>query len=170
VANKNLYEVLEVVPAASAETIETQYQSLLKRLAGKTHRGTASDLERMALEEAHRTLINPELRKRYDARIAPPVAVHPSMEQGAPSWLARNRRMLLLFGLLAVCGFGYLRHVEDERVAELRVMRDRQALAERQQQAKLAEEARAKAEAEQPPARPEQLVPVKAEEPPAKQQ
>ena len=152
-AKKNLYEVLEVVPDASPETIEAQYRALLERLAGKTQRGSSTDLERMALEEAHRTLINPELRRRYDARIAPQVAVHPSMEAAAQPWLARNRRLLLLFGLFAVCGFGYYRHAQDERAAEARAMRERQAVVERQQQAMLAEEARLKAEAEEPPAK-----------------
>ena len=154
-AKKNLYEVLEIVPEASPETIEASYRGLLERLAGRTHRGLSTDLERMALEEAHRTLSNPDLRKRYDGRIAAPVAVHPSMEQAQESWLARNRRMLLLFVLFAVCGFGYHRHAEEERAAEARAMRDRQAVVERQQQAALAEEARLKAEAEQPPAKTE---------------
>jgi DnaJ-class molecular chaperone len=154
VAKKNLYEVLETVSNASAETIETQYLALLERLAGRTQRGSSTDLERMALEEAHRTLINPELRRRYDARIAAPAAVHPGMEAPVQSWFERNRRLLLLFGLFAVCGFGYHRHAQEERAAEARVMRERQAVVERQQQAMLAEEARLKAEAaEQPPAK-----------------
>jgi curved DNA-binding protein CbpA len=150
VAKKNLYEVLETVPNAEPEVIEAQYRTLLERLAGRTYRGHPSDLERMALEEAHRTLINPELRKRYDARIAPPMALHPSMEADAQPWLARHRRLLLLFALFAVCGFGYHRHAEEERAAELRADRERQAAAARQQQAALAEESRLKAEAEQP--------------------
>lgn len=149
-AKKNLYEVLETVPNASAETIEAQYLALLERLAGRTLRGNSTELERMALEEAHRTLINPELRKRYDARIAP-AAVHPGMETAEESWFARNRRLMLLFALFAVCGFGYHRHAQEERAAEARAARERQAVIERQQQAMLAEEARLKAEAAEPP-------------------
>jgi curved DNA-binding protein CbpA len=152
VAKKNLYEVLETVPNASPETIEAQYRALLERLAGRTYRGNASDLERMALEEAHRTLSNPEQRKRYDARISQPVAIHPSMEADAQPWLARNRRMLLLFVLFAVCGFGYHRHQQEERAAEARALQEQQAAAARRHQAVLAEQARVNAEAEQPPA------------------
>lgn len=151
-AKRNLYEVLEIVPNASPETIEAAYRTFLERLAGRTQRGNSTDLERMALEEAYRTLSHAELRKRYDARIAP-VAVHPGMETAAQSWLARNRRLLLLFGLFAVCGFGYHRHAEEERAAEARATRERQAVVERQQQAMLAEQARLKAESEQPPAK-----------------
>jgi hypothetical protein len=130
VANRNLYEVLETVPNASAETIESQYRVLMERLAGRTNRGHATELERMALEEAHRTLINPELRRRYDARITAAPAVHPSME--APeSWLARNRRILLLFVLFAVCAWGYHQKTLQEQAAEARAQREREAIAAR---------------------------------------
>ena len=129
-SKRNLYEVLEVTPQAAPEVIEAQYQALMQRLIGRTNRGHATDLERMALEEAHRTLTNPELRRRYDARIAAPAPVHPSMEV-RESWLSRNRRMLLLFALLAVCAYGYRQHLEAERAAEVRAQREREAVAAR---------------------------------------
>ena len=142
VSKRNLYEVLEVTPQAAPEVIEAQFQALMQRLINRTNRGHATDLERMALEEAHRTLTNPELRRRDDARITAPAPVHPSMEV-RESWFSRNRRMLLLFALLAVCAYGYRQHLEAERAAEVRAQRERDAIAARNVAAAAAQAAQA---------------------------
>jgi curved DNA-binding protein CbpA len=145
---QNLYEVLEVTHNASSETIESAYRTLIA-----ARRGTGSDTsgQRIALEEAYRTLSHPESRKRYDAkRTGVPIApIQPivSSSDDRP-WLARNRGLLILIALFAIGGYGYHKHTQSERAAIAKALQAKEELLAKQQTAQ-EDEARRRAETEQ---------------------
>lgn len=126
---KTLYEVLEVAQTASHETIEAAYRTLserVKRRAVLDPQGAA--LMGTALEEAYRTLSNDDLRRRYDARIAPrPVITATSAVDDRP-WIVRNWIFLLVLAVASSAAFGYYRHVEKEKAAIAKALREKEEL------------------------------------------
>lgn len=125
--------MLEVGHNASVETIDAAYRALSARVRerqGQDPRGAA--LARTALEEAYRTLSSEHLRRRYDLRIgvAPASALAVPDERG---WFARNSAWLVLSGLVAVSAYGYHRHVQNDRAAAARELKEKEELIARQQ-------------------------------------
>jgi hypothetical protein len=145
---KNLYEVLEVARNASLETIEAAYRALGARLNARSDPG--AKIQRLALEEAYRTLSHPELRRRYDSRLPSRAAVLPvdALLEDTRPWPVRHAAPLIVLALLAVGGYGYYRHVENERAAIAQALREKEALLEQQRVAR-EEEAQRSADAEQ---------------------
>jgi curved DNA-binding protein CbpA len=66
VQNRDLYETLEVSPAASQETIEHMFRYLAQRYHPDRDTGDADRFDEVV--QAYRTLKEPEKRAAYDAR------------------------------------------------------------------------------------------------------
>jgi curved DNA-binding protein CbpA len=131
-ATKTLYQVLEVAQSATPGTIDAAFRAISARLrvrAGRDPEGAA--VFRIALEEAYRTLSSEELRKRYDATLAPrPLAVEYVAEER--SWISRNAFLLIVIGMALGGGYAYHRQVEKDRAAAANVLREKEELLARQ--------------------------------------
>jgi hypothetical protein len=131
-ATKTLYQVLEVAQAATPGTIDAAFRAISARVrvrAARDPEGAA--LFRIALEEAYRTLSSDELRKRYDATLAPrPLAVEYVTDER--SWMARNAFLLIVIGVALAGGYGYHGHVQKERAAAAQLLRDKEEILDRQ--------------------------------------
>lgn len=67
VHNRDLYEILEISPNASQETIERMYRHFAQRY--HPDRGSTSDVDRFhQIVEAYGTLKDPDSRAAYDSR------------------------------------------------------------------------------------------------------
>jgi len=67
---KTHYELLQVLPTASTKIIKAAYLSLVKDCHPDLNPGDIHALEMSkALNEAYRTLMDPQLRKKYDQSI-----------------------------------------------------------------------------------------------------
>ncbi len=141
---KTLYEVLEVAKNASPETIEAAHKAITARLRIREERDpNGAALARTAVYEAYTTLSSPELRRRYDARLAN-VPVYGHAEPREPSSAAR----WVALGVVAVAlagGYAYYGRVEKQRIAAEKALQAHEALLAKQREEK-EEAARQKAE------------------------
>jgi DnaJ-like protein len=141
---KTLYEVLEVAQSASPETIDAAYKTLSARLRARDPRDPeGAAVFRMALEDAYRTLSSEQLRKRYDARIAPGhFQPFPELAFDERPWITRHAAMLLVLGILALAGYGYHSHVKKEQAAVAKALQEKEELLAQQKAAREASERR----------------------------
>jgi curved DNA-binding protein CbpA len=152
---KTLYQVLEVSETASVETIEAAYRAISERLkqrAARDPQGAA--LMVTALEEAYRTLSNNDLRRRYDARIAPQPSIPAASTVDDRPWIVRNWVVMLLLAFATVSAYGYHRHIQKEKAAIAKALREKEELVAKQ---KAEQEERERLQAEAQDARRKQL-------------
>jgi hypothetical protein len=151
-ATKTLYDVLEVAPAASPEIIATAYQAKCARIKAQAASDPdAAAMLRAALDEAYKTLSNPDLRKRYDGKLAvrEKSAVPSLLIEEEPSWFSRNAVSLIVVGALLGGGYLYYRHVQAEKAAAEKLLREKEErLAKEQAEREAMERQQAEAEAE----------------------
>lgn len=109
-----LYDILEVSPAASAETIAANFKRLqgtFGTLAANGDEGATNQM--IALKEAYRTLSDPGRRQRYDDGLA----VRTSTIDASPSGTGGSFKWVVLIIALGVIGFATQKHfAEQERV------------------------------------------------------
>lgn len=151
-STKTFYEVLEVARNASAEMIATAYRVKCDRIKSEALRNPdATAVLRAAADEAYKTLSNPELRKRYDQKIAlreQAAAELSALADGRP-WAARHAFILILVTTCAVGGYLYYRHVQAERIAAQKLLMEKEEkLAKAQAERERLEREQAAAEAE----------------------
>jgi len=142
VADKTLYDVLEVSAAASPEVIRAAYQRLSEKFDPDRPENAGNSALRMqhdAVKEAFLALANPEKRKLYDARLVRGRAVLENVQVVEPFWTVPK---VIVAGLVlvVVAGFYYSHQKEQARLAR--------AEAERQIAVAKAKEAQEKARAE----------------------
>ena len=131
---KTLYEVLEVAQRASPETIDVAYKALSARLRERQNRDPdGAAIARTALEEAYRTLSNEPLRRRYDNDLAIGSHSPVSYEIDERSWITRNALWLIIAGAAAVAAYGYHGHVQKERAAAAKQLRENEERIARQE-------------------------------------
>jgi len=140
VADKTLYDILEVSSGASPEIIKAAYERLSAKYGAAAQTDPQAKIFGDAVQEAFLTLNNPSLRSAYDAKLAARTrAAFTNVQVVEPFWTVP--RMIVLSIVLIVGGGLYYKHKQTEaRIAA------EQAIAEAQ--AKEAIE-KAKAEAEQ---------------------
>ncbi len=100
-AGKTLYEILGVAKGAAPEVVTAAYGAQREKIGkGPKNEGTAA--LSLAVEEAYRTLGNPQLRAAYDRKLLgmAPVRVVAAAPVDERSWLARN--LISIFVLLCV--------------------------------------------------------------------
>ncbi len=132
-----LYDLLEVSQSASSEAITASYRRLhaaLSRTADSNDQDATNRL--IALREAYDVLSNPGQRERYDQRLHarqndPAIATEVDSARLWP-------KLLLLAGLLGLCGVGYSKYQSDQERARLE--RERIALSEKRLQAAVEQE------------------------------
>lgn len=144
-AEKSLYDVLEVSASASPEMIRVAYQRLSEKFdpdhpenAGKP----AARMQQDAVKEAFLTLGNPEKRKLYDAKLVRGRAVLENVQVVEPFWTIPR---MLVAGVVLVVAAGFYHSHQKEQARLARVEAERQIAAAK---AKEAEE-KARAEIEQ---------------------
>lgn len=139
---KTLYDLLEVSPHASHDTIEISYRRLAELLDPDIEANRYNPDARTSfnlLKEAYVTLSNPARRQAYDNRLQDSIRFE-RVEYVEPFW---NKTKLLAATLLIVVGgVLYSKHLSDQE--RTRVLRE-QAIAEQKRaeamaQAKIAEE------------------------------
>lgn len=146
-AGKNLYEILEVARNATPEMISTAYRLQCERI--KTLALANADLgaaQRLAVDEAFRTLSDPSSRGRYDLKLlqmADPGAMALAIAD-EPSWLARNWSWIALLAALAAGAghFYYTSQREKQEKAQIaRQLAEKEAALRAEQQKVAAEQA-----------------------------
>ena len=147
-AAKNLYEILEVAQNATPETIEAAYQSICARLRKRAERDAAgAAVLQSALDEAYRTLSNPDQRKRYDIKlVSRSIPIAPAVDDRP--WLVRHAFALIILGVSLASGYGYHRHVQSERAAAEARLREQEVLLAKQKAERDEEERRQAANAQ----------------------
>lgn len=141
-AGKNLYEILEVGPNATAEMVSAAYRFQCERLeVAKRDPETAAVL-RQAVDEAYHTLSNPHARGRYDLKIRQPVFVASAVTIDDSSWFARNWMWLtIVVAIVGGGGYFYDRNKKERMAAEQKLAEQKGAL-ERERAERAAEDAR----------------------------
>jgi curved DNA-binding protein CbpA len=119
VAEKTLYDILEVSETASDEAIRAAYERLFNRLATDAERerpDSDASLRFIAVREAVLTLGDPQKRARYDRRLRTEWLA----PQPAPFWkLSRAVPLLLCVALVA----SYLYHDRRQQQALLELQK-----------------------------------------------
>lgn len=138
-AAKTLYEVLEVAQSATPETIEAAYKSISARLRVRAERDReGAAILQTAVDDAYRTLSNPELRKRYDAsRAAPrpqPIYAVEVVEDERP-WFIRYAVPLIALAIAITGGYFYQSHAKEQRALAETHKREREEYLARQKAA-----------------------------------
>lgn len=152
---KSLYDLLEVSPTASQDSIAVSYRRLHAKFAelqsGSDNEDATNQL--IALREAYSTLSNPERRAAYDEKLTARATVEQSQD-GEPRSYAK---LLVLLALIGACGFGYARYQSNQaqqaalerekaaaevRLAEIEAQRERERLAQERHAARQEESQR----------------------------
>ena len=134
-ADKTLYDVLEVSATASSESIRAAYE----RLSGKfdpdrpENAGNAAvRIQHDAVKEAFLALGNAEKRKLYDAKLARSRNVLENVQVVEPFWTL-PKLIVAVLALVVMGGFYYSHQKENARLA--RVEAERQIAAARAKEA-----------------------------------
>ncbi len=152
---KSLYDLLEVSPTASQDSIAVSYHRLHAKFAELQSSSDNEDAtnQLIALREAYSTLSNPERRAAYDEKLAARATVEQSQD-GEPRSYAK---LLVLLALIGACGFGYARYqsnlaqqatldrekaAAEVRLAEIEAQRERERLAQERHAARQEESQR----------------------------
>lgn len=152
---KSLYDLLEVSPSASPESIAVSYRRLHAQFAETQSSSDNEDATNhlIALREAYTTLSNPERRAAYDRKLAARASPEQQQDVKPPSYT----RVLLLLAVIGACGFGYARYQSTQaqkaalereqaaaevRRAEIEAQRERERLERESHAARLAESQR----------------------------
>lgn len=152
---KSLYDLLEVSPTASQDSIAVSYRRLHAKFAELQSSSDNEDAtnQLIALREAYSTLSNPERRAAYDEKLAARATVEQSQD-GEPRSYAK---LLVLLALIGACGFGYARYqsnlaqqaalerekaAAEVRLAEIEAQRERERLAQERHAARQEESQR----------------------------
>ena len=109
-ASKTLYDILEVSPEASSDSIRAAYERLSATVPKAGSPDT--DLRAMAMSEAFLTLSDPGRRAQYDKRLSMQLQPVPYTEVVDPFWTAGKLIGLAL--VLIVGGSFYYRYQRDE--------------------------------------------------------
>lgn len=118
---KTLYDLLELSPHASQESISAAYE----RLAAKKHPDHEDNrfvpnaqADYILLKQAYETLSNPMLRRAYDEKLKEPE--YPVIETVEPSFWTSGK---ILAGLLLalVVGIAYQNHARDKALETTRL-------------------------------------------------
>lgn len=152
---KSLYDLLEVSPTASQDSIAVSYRRLHAKFAELQSSSDNEDAtnQLIALREAYSTLSNPERRAAYDEKLTARATVEQSQD-GEPRSYAK---LLVLLALIGACGFGYARYqsnlaqqaaldrekaAAEVRLAEIEAQRERERLAQERHAARQEESQR----------------------------
>lgn len=110
----SLYDILEVSPTASPETIDASFKRLKNAFAPAAANGDEDATNRLiALKEAFNTLSDPARRRRYDDSLA----VRASTSDGTSHGSSGMLRWIVVLLLVGAVIFGYQRHrTEQERL------------------------------------------------------
>jgi len=144
VADKTLYDILEVSAGASPEAIRAAYE----RLSGKfdpdrpeSAGEPASRMQHDVVKEAFLTLGNPEKRKLYDAKLARGRGVLENVRVVEPFWSVPK---LIAVGLILAVAAGFYHGHQKEQSRQARLETERQLAAAKAKE----EEEKARAEIE----------------------
>ncbi len=138
-ASKSLYDILEVSPSASLDSIRASYE----RLSASYSKGGAdadADLRTKAIAEAFLTLSNPDRRAQYDKKLA--IRLQPvsyTIEDIEPFWTMPK---LVVLALIVIVGGSFFYNYKKE---EARLEAEKVIATAKAKEA----EVKAKAEAEQ---------------------
>lgn len=152
---KSLYDLLEVSPTASQDSIAVSYRRLHAKFAELQSSSDNEDAtnQLIALREAYSTLSNPERRAAYDEKLAARATVEQSQDGEQRSYA----KLLVLLALIGACGFGYARYqsnlaqqaaldrekaAAEVRLAEIEAQRERERLAQERHAARQEESQR----------------------------
>ncbi|MCC7487058.1 MAG: DnaJ domain-containing protein [Burkholderiales bacterium] len=148
---KTLYDVLEVSPSASDETIRAAYERLIAKfdpLAPENDGRGDVRFRHEAIKDAFLTLANPAKRQQYDRSLAArSSAEYAAVEAPEPFWTLPKIAVALL--IVVALGGGYWKHVQTEKQRaaerEIAAARAREAEARARDEAARAEQARLEA-------------------------
>ena len=121
-AEKTLYDILEVSASASPEGIRAAYERLSGKFNTENAADPASRVRHDAVKEAFFTLGNPEKRKLYDAKLARGRGVLENVQVVEPFWSIPK---LIVVGLIlaVAAGFYHSHQKEQGRLARLETER-----------------------------------------------
>lgn len=141
-----LYDILEVSPVASAETITANFKRLLGKFGSLAANGDEEATNRMiALKEAYRTLSDPGRRQRYDDGLA----IRASMvDQSSPGY-GRSLVWVILIIALGFIGFVTQKHLAEQERLRLQAEQTAAALRLAEIEAKREREERLAAQQEE---------------------
>jgi len=125
-AKKSLYDILEVSPSASDDTIKAAFERFTKKFEQKTltpPHGLGLDTYYSVLLDAYRTLSVPEKRKAYDARQNQLSAAQASSSDyyDAPSGMSFAMKAVIVIGILAG-GAYYYKSQSDAEIEKTRLI------------------------------------------------
>ena len=111
-ADRTLYDILEVSETASAQTIRAAYERLSHVWGPGGTRGSAphAALQHAAVRDAYLTLANPTRRATYDARL------RAKRQSGAPQRYPRLRRLGIAAGVLVTAWIAYSHYVARQEL------------------------------------------------------
>lgn len=122
-AEKTLYDTLELSATASSEAIHAAYQRLSAKFDPDRPENAANPGARMqhdAVKEAFIRLGNPEKRKQYDDRLARLRTMLENVEVAEPFWTL-PKLIVLSVALVAAASFYYGNQKEQARLARVEV-------------------------------------------------
>lgn len=124
-ADKTLYDILEVSPAASSEIVFAAYERLCAKYdPEKPGNNGNPDIKimRSAIEEAYLTINNPEKRTQYDRKLeAKARVIYQHVETIEPFWTPLR---LFLLAVIVIAGGGYYysqKKAEEKLAAEIAI-------------------------------------------------
>ena len=133
-----LYDILEVSPTASSETIDASFKRLKNAYSPAAANGDEDATNRLiALKEAFTTLSDPARRRRYDDSLAVRVSTSDEASSGSGGIL----RWILVLLLVGAAIFGYQRHRTEQERLRLQAEQSAAALRLAEIEAQRAEEA-----------------------------
>lgn len=111
-----LYDLLEISQTAGDEAIEAAFRRMLGKYTTLAGNGDEDAVNRMiAVREAHKTLMNPESRRRYDQRLSQRSSEWAVEEKPPFPWI----KALLLVAVIAFSGLGYAKYNATQEKARL---------------------------------------------------
>lgn len=115
-SKRTFYKILQVSDDADADAITAAYQRIKSKYEDVND--TAARNELLFVEQAYKTLSDPNSRKLYDRQIAhnfaPPVIQSDYYAQPNDSWFSSSKLLVVMIGVLAVVAYGLkTRHAEE---------------------------------------------------------
>src|SRR5262245_24074346 len=129
VAEKSLYDILEVSASASPEAIRAAYERLSEKFNPERPESTTDSASRIrhdAVKEAFLTLGNPEKRKLYDTKLARSHASLENVQVVEPFWSIPK---LIVVGLILAVAAGFYQSHQKEQTRLARLETERQIAA-----------------------------------------
>lgn len=107
-ADKTLYDILEVSPGASSEIVFAAYERLCAKYDPQNPKNSSNPdikIMRSAIEEAYLTINNPEKRAQYDKKLEAKSRMTYQHAEITESFWTPSK--LFLLGVIAIAGSGY---------------------------------------------------------------